>query len=142
VAIEISAAPAVAGASPSFPAGYYNVEGGLAWGLLGATIANLCTFVPSFVFIINGAPIIDRIRTTGAFAAWLNGITIGVVGVIAGLAVFVARHAAFTDGEPDWLVITLAAAAFVAARRVRVGVIPIVSFCAAVGLTAALVNRA
>jgi chromate transporter len=88
------------------------------------------------------APIIDRIRTTGAFAAWLNGITIGVVGVIAGLAVFVARHAAFTDGEPDWLVITLAAAAFVAARRVRVGVIPIVAFCAAVGLTAALVNRA
>jgi chromate transporter len=77
----------------------YNVEGGLAWGLLGATIATLCTFVPSFVFIISGAPIIDRVRTTGAFAASLNGITIGVVGVIAGLAVFVARHAAFADGE-------------------------------------------
>ena len=75
-----------------FVAGY-NVEGGLAWGLLGATIATLCTFVPSFVFIVSGAPIIDRIRTTGAFAASLNGITIGVVGVIAGLAVFVARHA-------------------------------------------------
>ena len=24
----------------------YNVEGGLAWGLLGATIATVCTFVP------------------------------------------------------------------------------------------------
>ena len=47
----------------------YNVEGGLAWGLAGATIATLCTFVPSFVFIISGAPLIDRIRTTGAFAA-------------------------------------------------------------------------
>ena len=52
------------------------------------------------MFIISGAPIIDRIRTTGAFAASLNGITIGVVGVIVGLAVFVARHAAVTDGEP------------------------------------------
>src|SRR4029078_7578738 len=40
-----------------FVAGY-NVEGGLAWGLAGATIATLCTFVPSFVFIITGAPII------------------------------------------------------------------------------------
>jgi chromate transporter len=38
-----------------FVAGY-NVEGGLGWGLAGATIATLCTFVPSFVFIISGAP--------------------------------------------------------------------------------------
>jgi chromate transporter len=116
----------------------YNVEGGLAWGLLGATIATLCTFVPSFVFIISGAPIIDRIRTTGAFAASLNGITIGVVGVIAGLAVFVARHAAFVDGEPDWLVIALAVAAFVGVWRFRVGVVPVVVTCAGVGLAASL----
>jgi chromate transporter len=116
----------------------YNVEGGLAWGLVGATIATLCTFVPSFVFIISGAPLIDRIRTTGAFAASLNGITIGVVGVIAGLAVFVARHAAFDDGEPDWLVIVLALMAFVAVWRFRVGVVVTVASCAAVGLVAAL----
>ena len=118
----------------------YNVEGGLAWGLIGATIATLCTFVPSFVFIISGAPIIDRIRTTGAFAASLNGITIGVVGVIAALAVFVARHAAFDDGDPDWLVIVLAVLAFVAAWRFRVGVVLVVATCAAVGLAATLVQ--
>ncbi len=116
----------------------YNVEGGLAWGLVGATIATLCTFVPSFVFIISGAPLIDRIRTTGAFAASLNGITIGVVGMIAALAVFVARHAAFDDGEPDWLVIVLALVAFVAVWRFRVGVVVTVASCAAVGLAAAL----
>jgi chromate transporter len=116
----------------------YNVEGGLAWGLLGATIATLCTFVPSFVFIISGAPIIDRIRTTGAFAASLNGITIGVVGVIAALAVFVARHAAFEDGKPDWLVIILAMVAFLAVWRFHVGVVTTVACCAAVGLAAAL----
>ena len=118
----------------------YNVEGGLAWGLVGATIATLCTFVPSFVFIISGAPIIDRIRTTGAFAASLNGITIGVVGVIAALAVFVARHAAFDDGDADWLVIVLAVLAFVAAWRFRVGVVVVVAACAAVGLAATLVQ--
>ncbi len=118
----------------------YNVEGGLAWGLLGATVATLCTFVPSFVFIISGAPIIDRIRTTGAFAASLNGITIGVVGVIAALAVFVARHAAFEDGKPDWLVIILAVVAFLAVWRFRVGVVTTVACCAAVGLAAALLQ--
>ena len=118
----------------------YNVEGGLAWGLLGATIATLCTFAPSFVFIVSGAPLIDRIRTTGAFAASLNGITIAVVGVIAGLAVFVARHAAFVDGEPDWLVIALAVVSFVAVWRFRVSVVPVVAGCTAVGLAAALIN--
>ena len=117
----------------------YNVEGGLIWGLVGATIATVCTFVPSFVFIITGAPIIDRIRTTGAFAASLNGITISIVGVIAALAVFVARHAAFPDNEPDWLVIVLAVLAFVAVWRFRLGVVTTVACCAAVGLIASAV---
>src|SRR3954471_5448913 len=102
----------------------YNVEGGLAWGVAGATVATLATFVPSFVFIITGAPIIDRIRTTGAFASALNGITVAVVGVIAALGVFVARHAAFPGGDPDWLVISVAFIAFLAVWRVRVGVVP------------------
>ena len=117
----------------------YNVEGGLVWGLLGATIATVCTFAPSFVFIISGAPLIDRIRTTGAFAASLNGITIAVVGVIAALAVFVAEHAAFDDGV-DWLVVALALGSFVAVVRFKVGVIPVVGACAVVGLAATLVR--
>jgi chromate transporter len=122
-----------------FLAGYH-LEGNLAWGLLGATVATLATFVPSFVFIISGAPIIDRIRSTGSFASGLNGITIAVVGVIGGLAVFVARHALITDGHPDWVLAPLAAAAFVAVWRYRVGVIPIVLTCAAVGILDALVG--
>jgi chromate transporter len=117
----------------------YNVAGGLAWGLLGATIATVCTFAPSFVFIISGAPLIDRIRTTGAFASSLNGITIAVVGVIAALAVFVAEHAAFDDGV-DWLVVGLAVVSFLAVVRFKVGVIPVIGACAVVGLAATLVG--
>ena len=120
-----------------FVAGY-NVEGGLGWGLAGATVATLCTFAPSFVFIISGAPLIDRIRHTGSFAGSLNAVTIAVVGVIAALAVFVARHAAFPGGDPDWLVIAAAAVAFVGVWRFRVGVVTTVAGCAAVGLAASL----
>jgi chromate transporter len=122
-----------------FMAGY-NVEGGLAWGLVGALIATLCTFVPSFVLIINGAPFIDRIRTTGAFASALNGITVAVVGVIAALGVFVARHAALPGGHPDWLVIGVSVIAFLAVWRFRVGVVPTVVACAIVGLLASLAS--
>jgi chromate transporter len=122
-----------------FLAGYH-AEGGLAWGVAGATVATLATFVPSFVFIITGAPIIDRIRTTGSFVNALNGITIAVVGVIGGLAVFVARHALIVDGSVDRVLTALAVAAFVAVWRYRVGVIPIVLACAAVGVIHTLVG--
>src|SRR5207302_1059800 len=116
-----------------FLAGYH-LERGLGWGVLGATIATIATFVPSFVFIISGAPIIDRVRATGSFANGLNGVTIAVVGVIGGLAVFVARHALVAHGGVDWVLTTLAVAAFVAVWRFRVGVIPVVAACAAVGV--------
>jgi chromate transporter len=122
-----------------FVAGYH-VEGNLAWGLLGATIATLATFVPCFVLIITGAPLIDRIRTTGSFANGLNGVTISVVGVIAALAVFVARHALITNGHPDPVLTALAAAAFIAVWRYRVGVIPIVLACPAVGILDTLIG--
>jgi chromate transporter len=116
-----------------FVAGY-RVQGGLGWGVLGAAIATLATFVPCFVLIISGAPLIDRVRATGSFANALNGVTISVVGVIAALALFVARHALVTDDRPDAVLAPLAVAAFIAVWRYRVGVVPVVIACAAIGI--------
>ena len=88
------------------------------------------------MFIVSGAPLMDQVRATGAFAAALNGLTIAVVGVIGALAVYVARHAAFSESDPDWLVIAVAAVAFFAVVRYKVGVVGVVAACAAVGLVA------
>ena len=111
-----------------------HVGGNLAWGLLGATIATLATFVPCFVLIISGAPLIDRIRAAGGFTDGLNGVTISVVGVIAALALFVARHALVVHARPDPVLTPLAIGAFIAVWRYRAGVIPVVLTCAAVGI--------
>jgi chromate transporter len=111
-----------------------HVGGNLAWGVLGATVATLATFVPCFVLIISGAPLIDRIRAAGGFANGLNGVTISVVGVIAALALFVARHALIIHGRPDPVLTPLALGAFLAVWRYRAGVIPVVLTCAAVGI--------
>jgi chromate transporter len=56
------------------------------------------------------------------------------VGVIAALAVFVARHALVTSGHPDWVLTPLAVVAFIAVWRYRVGVIPVILTCAAAGI--------
>ena len=90
--------------------------------------------------IITGAPLIDRVRTTGGFSNTLNGITIAVVGVIGGLGVFVARHALVADGHVRWVLSVLAAVAFVAVWRFRVGVIPVIAACALVGVMEALLT--
>ena len=115
----------------------YNAEASIAWGVLGASVATVCTFVPSFVFILNGGPFVDRLRPDGPLADMLSAITAAVVGVIAALGVFVARHALVVDDRPDWLPILLAAAAFVALWRLRVGAIWVIASCALVGLGAA-----
>ncbi len=121
-----------------FMAGY-NIEGGLAWGFAGAAIATGCTFAPSFVMIISGAPLIDRVRSSGSFASALNVVTIAVVGVIAALAVYVARNALRPGGDIDWFLVAVAVVAFVAVWRFRVGVVTVVVACAVAGLIAQLV---
>ena len=55
------------------------------------------TFVPCFLFILLGAPYVERLRGNRDLAAALAGITAAVVGVIASLAVFFAIHTLFGE---------------------------------------------
>ena len=57
-----------------------------------------------------------------------------MVGVIAALAVFVARHALIVNDRLDWLLTALAVAAFLGVWRFRVGVVTTVVACALVGI--------
>jgi chromate transporter len=64
----------------------------VAAGMLGATVATWFTFLPSFVFILAGAPLVERTRDDVHLEGPLSAITAAVVGVIATLAVFFAWH--------------------------------------------------
>jgi len=70
---------------------------------VAAVIASLLTtwvtFVPCFLFILLGAPYVERLRHNRTLAAALTGITAAVVGVIASLAVYFALHTLFSDTE-------------------------------------------
>ena len=57
-------------------------------GVAGAVIATLFTFLPSFLFILLGGPMVEATRNDVKFTAPLTGITAAVVGVIASLALF------------------------------------------------------
>ncbi|MFE0153484.1 chromate efflux transporter [Nonomuraea sp. NPDC059007] len=68
-----------------------------AGALLGALLTTWVTFVPCFLFILLGAPYVERLRHNTAISAALTGITASVVGVIANLALYFAEHTLFGE---------------------------------------------
>ncbi|KAA3518842.1 chromate efflux transporter [Agrobacterium vitis] len=64
-------------------------------GMTGALLTAWATFVPSFVFIFAGAPLIERLRGNRLADGALSAITAAVVGVICNLAVWFGLHVLF-----------------------------------------------
>ena len=83
--------------------GAYRAPGDLdPWvaALVAALLTTWVTFVPCFLFILLGAPYVERLRGNRALSTALTGITAAVVGVIASLAVFFALHTLFGEHDP------------------------------------------
>ena len=102
-------------------------------GVAGAMVATFFTFLPSFVFIFIGGPLVESTHGDLRFTAPLSGITAAVVGVIVSLAAFFAHHVFFTAGV-DWLAMAIATAALVALVRYKVGLIPVIAVAGALGM--------
>jgi chromate transporter len=87
--------------------------------LLGGALASWATFLPSFVFIFVGAPHVERLARHPRIGAALAAITAAVVGVIATLALVLARVVLFRQGwhAPDYVAAALAVTAWWALER-------------------------
>jgi chromate transporter len=106
---------------------------------LGATVATVFTFLPSFLFILLGGPFLESTHGNLKFTAPLSAITAAVVGVIVNLAVFFALRVLWPDGYAgrfDWVSALIGLGAGVALFRYRVGVIPVILGCGLAGLAA------
>jgi chromate transporter len=116
---------------------------------LAAVVVTWFTFLPSFVFILAGGPLVESTHGQLRFTAPLTAITAAVVGVIASLAVFFIGHIARRSGAVGWsgggidvVALGLIGAAAVALFRFKVGVIPVIAGCAAAGLLLRLAGLA
>ncbi|MES2957980.1 MAG: chromate efflux transporter [Pseudomonadota bacterium] len=104
---------------------------------LAACVATFFTFLPSFVFILAGGPLVESTHGKLGFTAPLSAITAAVVGVIVNLALFFAYHVLWPQGfgghfEAASALIAVGAA--VALFRFKLGVLPLLGACAGVGL--------
>ena len=132
------------------PASLAPVEAGVA----GALVVAWATFVPSFLWILLGAPSVERLRGNERLSGALTAITASVVGVIANLAVVFATSVLFDEvyvrtpfghdvavpvlSSADLLAIGVAVGSFVAIRRFRVNVVWVIVVAGLVGLVDAL----
>lgn len=85
-------------------------KAGVGLGILAALIALWMTFVPCFLWIFAGAPLIARLEHAPRLASALAAITAAVVGVIANLSLWFALHVLFarlhsTDFGPATLIL-------------------------------------
>ncbi len=109
----------------------------LVGAVLAASVATWFTFLPSFVFIFLGGPLVETTHGELKFTAPLTGITAAVVGVILNLAVFFAYHVLWPDGMQgrfDVLSVLIGAAAFIALWRYKIGIMPVIGVCAIAGV--------
>jgi chromate transporter len=63
--------------------------------IVASLLVTWVTFVPCFLFVLLGAPYVERLRNNRHLTAALSGVTAAVVGVIANLAVYFAVHTLF-----------------------------------------------
>lgn len=121
-----------------FMAGWNHAAGvdAAATATTTALLASWATFLPSFVFILVGAPYVERLASNARAAGALAGITAAVVGVIGSLAIAFGRGVLFPDGfaAPDWGAIAIATAALVVLERTRVDVLWVIAGGALAGL--------
>jgi chromate transporter len=121
------------------PSGFASLA---AAGAVAALIATFFTFLPSFVFILVGAPIIEATRAATRLHAPLTAITAAVVGVILNLAVYFATHVLWPRGlevhapwrELDVFALVLAALGLTALARFKANVVLVILGCALAGL--------
>ncbi len=106
-------------------------------GALAAVVVTFFTFLPSFIFILAGGPMVEATRGRLGFTAPLSAITAAVVGVIVNLALFFAYHVFWPTGFAgafDPVAALIAIAAAIALFRFKAGVLPLLGGCAVAGL--------
>ena len=111
-----------------------------AAGLMAALLTTYVTFLPSFMFIIAGAPYIERLQALAWAKSALEAITAAVVGVILNLTVFLAKAVLIPGGGAvDWTAVAAGAVAFALLASGRISVPWLVVIGAAFGLARVMV---
>ncbi|TXK49253.1 chromate efflux transporter [Pontibacter qinzhouensis] len=124
-----------------FMAGYNQYGGSLLMGAVGLATTTFFTFLPCFLFILVGGPLIERTQHNTWVKSILGVVTAAVVGVVLNLAVYFGSAVVLRQGrEPDWLALAWVLVSVLAMYRFKIGMITWIAISAVAGLAAYLVQ--
>jgi chromate transporter len=106
-------------------------------GAVAASLVTWFTFLPSFLFILAGGPLVESTHGDLKFTAPLTAITAAVVGVILNLALFFGYHVLWPTGfggRFDVVSAMIALGAAIALFRFKRNVIHVIAASAVLGL--------
>lgn len=112
-------------------------------GALAATLVTWFTFLPSFIFILAGGPLVESTHGDLKFTAPLTAITAAVVGVILNLALFFGYHVLWPQGFAgafDGLSAGIAIGAAIALFYFKRNVIHVIGVCGLAGLLVTIIQ--
>lgn len=121
-----------------FMSGYNHFGGSVPYGALGLLLTTYYTFLPCFLFIFIGAPLIERTRGEEKLASVLQFVTAAIVGVILNLAVYFGKAVVFPAGfslsAVDWWSAVWIVISVVALHRLRLNTMLWIAVSAVAGL--------
>ncbi|MCX5958832.1 MAG: chromate efflux transporter [Cyanobacteria bacterium] len=125
--------------------GGWHAAGSLAYALVAGLVVVWFTFLPSFLFILVGGPLVESSRGEARLAGPMRAIGAAVVGMVASLALLFAGPVLW-PGSPgtglDLAALALLALALVLLFWRRWGVLPLIGGAALVGLARVAVTLA
>ena len=110
-------------------------------GVTAAILVTWFTFLPSFLFILGGGPLVESTHNKLSFTAPLTGVTAAVVGVIVNLALFFAWHVFWPEGFTSGLDVgslVIAGVAILLLFAAKWSVLKTLACCALMGLLISL----
>jgi chromate transporter len=123
-----------------FMAGYNHYQGSLLMGAAGLGAATFFTFLPCFLFIFAGAPVIERSHGNKRLREILEFVTAAVVGVMLNLTIYLGGAVLFPNGLSwlglDYISLAWVVVSFVAMYRFKVGMLTWIGASALFGLAA------
>jgi chromate transporter len=126
-----------------FMAGYNHFQSSILMGSLGLFVTTYYTFLPCFLFILAGAPIIEKTQDNPQVKALLSIVTAAVVGVILNLTIYFALAVVApqkTFNSFDYFSLTWIIISFLAMYRFKIGMITWIGISALAGLLYYLVT--
>ena len=106
-------------------------------GAAAASLVTWFTFLPSFMFILAGGPLVESTHNDLKFTAPLTAITAAVVGVILNLAMFFGYHVLWPQGFGSTFDVPSAVIAFAAAValfKYKRNVMHVIGVCGLLGV--------